>query len=312
MSVLAVGTVAFDDIETPFGQEKGVLGGSAMYICMAARFLTPNARLVAVVGNDFPKAYVDVMEDAGVDLRGLDMDPDGKTFTWGGRYHYDLNDRDTLYTELNVLSGFDPELPEAYLDSRVVCLGNLDPSIQHRVLDQTPDAAFTVLDTMNYWIERTPESLRTVLSRVDCLVVNDAEARELADHPNLIRAARLIRDLGPEILVIKKGEHGALLFIDDTVFSVPAYPLENIQDPTGAGDAFMGGFAGYLSSQPEVTLDALKQALVFGSAIGSFCVEEFGPARLVDLTVPDLERRMDAFRDLTTIPERSAVSASTG
>ncbi|NNF04153.1 MAG: sugar kinase [Rhodothermales bacterium] len=309
MSVLAVGTVAFDDIETPFGEQNGVLGGSAMYICMAARFLTDDVRLVAVVGNDFPEKYVDVMSDAGVDLRGLDMDPDGKTFTWGGRYHYDLNDRDTLYTELNVLSDFDPELPEAYLDSRIVCLGNLDPAIQHRVLDQAPSDAFTICDTMNYWIERTPDSLRTVLSRVDCLVVNDAEARELADHPNLIRAAGLIREMGPDILVIKKGEHGALLFIDDTIFSVPAYPLEDIQDPTGAGDAFMGGFAGYLSSQPEITLDTMKQALVFGSAIGSFCVERFGPERLIDLTRPELERRIDAFRDLTTIPERDIVTA---
>jgi hypothetical protein len=247
------------------------------------------------------------MKDAGVDLRGLDMDPDGKTFAWGGRYHYDLNDRDTLYTELNVLTDFNPQLPEAYLDSRIVCLGNLDPATQHGILDQTPDSAFTLCDTMNYWIERTPDSLRTVLSRVDCLVVNDAEARELADHPNLIRAAGLIHEMGPEVLVIKKGEHGALLFIDDTIFSVPAYPLEDIQDPTGAGDAFMGGFAGYLASQSEITLDVLKQALVFGSAIGSFCVERFGPGRLIDLTPVELERRITAFRDLTTIPERDVV-----
>ncbi|MEQ9103687.1 MAG: PfkB family carbohydrate kinase [Rhodothermales bacterium] len=302
MSVLAVGTVAFDRIQTPFGQRDRVLGGSAMYITMAARFMCPSPRLVAVVGNDFPDEYMQVMRSNGVDLEGLEVQADGKTFAWGGRYHYDLNTRDTLYTDLNVLSTFRPNVPSAYLDSRILCLGNLDPTVQASVLDQVPDADLVICDTMNFWIDHTPEALKDLLRRIDCLVINDSEARELSGEPNLIRSARLIREMGPHIVVIKKGEHGALLFVDDTVFAVPAYPLEDIQDPTGAGDAFMGGFSGYLSTCGPIDESALKNALVYGSAVASFCVEAFGPDRLATLTADELSYRIHEFRSLTSIP----------
>lgn len=309
MSVLAVGTVAFDRIQTPFGQRDRVLGGSAMYITMAARFLCPSPRLVAVVGNDFPDEYLRVMQGNGIDLEGLEVQKDGKTFAWGDRYHFDLNTRDTLYTDLNVLSTFKPVVPTAYRDSKILCLGNLDPSVQSSVLEQVPDANLVICDTMNFWIEHTPDALRSLLGRIDCLVINDSEARELSGEPNLIRSARMVRDMGPRIVVIKKGEHGALLFVDNTVFAVPAYPLEDIQDPTGAGDAFMGGFAGYLSTCGPIDANALKNALVYGSAVASFCVEAFGPDRLAELTAEELNVRVQEFRNLTSIPALSLATS---
>ncbi len=302
MSVLAVGTVAFDQIETPFGKRDKALGGSAMYITMAARFMCDDVRLVAVVGNDFPPEYREVMASRQINLAGLEVQEDGLTFAWGGRYHYDLNNRDTVYTDLNVLATFDPVLPAEYRDANVLCLGNLDPGVQDSVLNQVVDPSIVICDTMNYWIEQTPEKLKHILSRVDCLVVNDSEARELSDSSNLVVAAKKIREMGPEIVVIKKGEHGALLFANESVFMVPAYPLEDIQDPTGAGDAFMGGFAGFLSGCKDIDLDSLKHALVHGSAVASFTVEQFGPEGLYDLSRPEIEKRIDAFRDLTTIP----------
>ena len=302
MSILAIGTVAFDVIETPFKSAEQVLGGSATYITLAARYFTDPVRLVAVVGKDFPEAYVDTLREQGIDLNGLEVDPEGKTFAWGGRYHYDLNQRDTLYTHLNVLETFDPVVPEPYRRSRIVCLGNLDPDIQRRVLDQMEAPELVVCDTMNFWIENTPQSLRKMLQRIDCLIINDSEARELAEEPNLIVAARLIRAMGPRVLVIKKGEHGAMLFIDDIVFVAPAYPLEDIQDPTGAGDVFMGGFAGYLAREERIDNEALKRAVIYGSAMASFSVERFGPDRLLDLTQEEINTRLDAFRDLSTIP----------
>ncbi len=302
MSILAVGTVAFDRIETPFGKRDRALGGSAMYITMASRFKCNDTRLVAVVGNDFPLEFVEDMRSRGIDLAGLEIRKDELTFAWGGRYHYDLNNRDTIYTDLNVLSSFDPVIPLAYKDSKVVCLGNLDPTIQLKVLNQVEKPSIIICDTMNYWIENTPEQLMALLPRVDCLVVNDSEARELSEEANLVTAARKIKNMGPKIVVVKKGEHGALLFADDTIFSVPAYPLEDIQDPTGAGDAFMGGFAGYLSGCAEINQDALKSALVYGSATASFTVEHFGPEGLYDLTTPEIEKRIGAFRQLTSIP----------
>jgi sugar/nucleoside kinase (ribokinase family) len=302
MSVLAVGTVAFDQIETPFGKRDRALGGSATYITLAARFMSDDVNLVAVVGNDFPEEYVDILRERRIHLEGLERRTDQKTFAWGGRYHFDLNTRDTLFTELNVLSDFSPELPASYRGSRIVCLGNLDPGVQAKVMDQTPDADLVLCDSMNFWIEHTPDALRAILARVDCLVINDSEARELASEPNLIRAARTIRGMGPKVLIIKKGEHGALMFAQDSIFSVPAYPLEDIQDPTGAGDAFMGGFAGYLSGCQELNIDAFKHALVYGSVLASFTVERFGPEGLYDLTRAEIAQRIDAFRDLTTIP----------
>ena len=302
MSVLAVGTVAFDQIETPFGKRDKALGGSAMYITMAARFMCDDVRLVAVVGNDFPPEYREGMASRQINLAGLEVQEDGLTFAWGGRYHYDLNNRDTVYTDLNVLATFDPVLPAEYRDANVLCLGNLDPGVQDSVLNQVVDPSIVICDTMNYWIEQTPEKLKHILSRVDCLVVNDSEARELSDSSNLVVAAKKIREMGPEIVVIKKGEHGALLFANESVFMVPAYPLEDIQDPTGAGDAFMGGFAGFLSGCKDIDLDSLKHALVHGSAVASFTVEQFGPEGLYDLSRLEIEKRIDAFRDLTTIP----------
>jgi sugar/nucleoside kinase (ribokinase family) len=302
MSLLAVGTVAFDQIETPFGRRDRALGGSATYLTLASRFMTDVVNLVAVVGSDFPEEYVEVLRSRNVNLDGLERRADQKTFAWGGRYHFDLNNRDTLFTDLNVLSEFHPTLPGHYTDAKIVCLGNLDPSVQAHVMDQTTSADLVLCDTMNFWIENTPDALDELLGRVDCLVINDSEARELAGEPNLILAARKIRDRGPRILIIKKGEHGALMFVENTVFSVPAYPLEDIQDPTGAGDAFMGGFAGYLSGCSSITLDALKNALVYGSVVASFTVEKFGPEGLYDLTRAQIMERIGAFRDLTTIP----------
>jgi sugar/nucleoside kinase (ribokinase family) len=302
MSVLAVGTVAFDRIETPFGKRERALGGSAMYITMAARFMSDDVKLIAVVGNDFPNEYIEDMRSRGIDLSGLEIRKDELTFAWGGRYHYDLNQRDTIYTDLNVLSSFHPVISEGHKESKVLCLGNLDPIVQNSVLDQVVRPSIVICDTMNYWIENTPDQLKKILPKVDCLVINDSEARELSGEPNLVVASRKIRDMGPQIVVVKKGEHGALMFAEGTFFTVPAYPLEDIQDPTGAGDAFMGGFAGYLSGCPEINLDALKSALVHGSAIASFTVEHFGPEGLYDLTKSEIEKRIKAFQLLTSIP----------
>jgi sugar/nucleoside kinase (ribokinase family) len=303
MGILAVGTVALDSIQTPFGSVERELGGSATYVCIAAKYFTEDVRLVAVVGRDFPDEFVRVIEDSGVNIAGLETDPDGKTFAWSGKYHYDLNNRDTLSTDLNVLQSFSPVIPVESRNARIVCLGNLDPQIQCEVVDQMTAPELIVCDTMNFWIENTPEGVEKVLRKIDCLIVNDSEARQLSGEPNLIRAASAIRRMGPRYLVIKKGEHGAVLFTDDTVFSVPAYPLEDIEDPTGAGDAFMGGFAGYLAGQEAIDDRALKRALVFGSAIASFCVERFGPARLLNLSQVEILDRIQAFRALTTIPE---------
>ncbi len=305
MSILAVGTVALDSIETPFGKEENVLGGSATYIALAARYFSQGVRLVGIVGADFPESFLQLLRESGIDLRGLETDPDGRTFAWSGRYHYDLNERDTLATHLNVLETFDPVVPDAYRDSRIVCLGNLDPSIQRKVLEQVHRPDLVVCDTMNYWIEHTPDSLLETLKLVDCLIINDAEARELAQEPNLVRAARTIRSMGPGIVIIKKGEHGALLFNEDLIFSAPAYPLEDIQDPTGAGDTFAGGFVGYLVQDGKRSPEGFKRAVIFGSAMASFCVERFGPQRMVELTEEEIDARVEAFRELSAIPATS-------
>ncbi|MFN3596480.1 MAG: PfkB family carbohydrate kinase [Rubricoccaceae bacterium] len=303
MSLLVVGTVAFDTIETPFGRAERILGGSATYAALAARHCGAAVRLNAVVGADFPEAHVETLHARGIDTEGLVRDPEGETFFWAGRYHYDLNSRDTLATHLNVLATFEPDLPPAYRDSRIVALGNLDPAVQASVLDQVDAPDLVVCDTMNYWIEHAPEALRETLRRVDVLVVNDAEARELAREPNLIRAARLIGEMGPSTLIIKKGEHGALLFTDGQVFSAPAYPLESVTDPTGAGDTFLGGFAGHLLRVGSTGPEAMKQGVIVGSAMASFCVEAFGPDRLLSLTAADVDERLGAFHRLCAIPE---------
>jgi len=277
VSVLAVGTVAFDSIETPFGSVDRILGGSATYITIAARYFCDDVRLVGVVGDDFPQDYMDVLRNSGVDLEGLEIDRNGRTFFWAGRYHYNMNDRETLATHLNVLETFTPKIPDRYRDSRIVCLGNLDPTIQLGVLDQISNPEIVICDTMNFWIDNTPEQLYKTLKRIDCLIVNDAEARQLAGVPNLVAAARVIREMGPRTLIIKKGEHGAILFTEGTIFVAPAFPLEVINDPTGAGDTFAGGFAGYLAREERIDTDSLKRAVVYGSAMASFSVERFGP-----------------------------------
>jgi sugar/nucleoside kinase (ribokinase family) len=309
VSILAVGTVAFDSIETPFGTAERVLGGSASYITLAARYFCDDVRLVGVVGGDFPDNYVRVLREGGVDLEGLTVQEDGKTFFWRGRYHYDMNERDTLETQLNVLETFDATIPASYRDSRIVCLGNLDPTTQVDVLDQVEAPEYVIADTMNFWIENTPDALREMLTRVDCLVINDAEARELADEPNLVAAARAIRAMGPQTLIIKKGEHGALLFMDGTVFSAPAYPLEDIQDPTGAGDAFAGGLAGHLVRASSFDQAAHRRAIIYGSTMASFVVEAFGPNRLVNLSPTAITERARAFRDLSSIPKLTPVAS---
>jgi sugar/nucleoside kinase (ribokinase family) len=309
VSILVVGTVAFDAIETPFGVRDRILGGSATYIGLSARYFTPVVRLVAVVGHDFPHHYFDQMRGRGLDLDGVKVDPEGRTFFWAGRYHYDLNRRDTLDTQLNVLQTFRPDVPGHFRDSRIVCLGNLDPVLQQQVLDQMTRPALVVMDTMNYWINHTPAALRQTLQRVDCLIVNEDEARQLANDPNLIRAARTIQAMGPRILIIKKGEHGALLFCEEGIFSAPAYPLEDIEDPTGAGDTFMGGFAGALDREARFDLEALKRAVIYGSAMASFCVERFGPERLFDLEEAEVSRRAEAFRRLSEIPALEPLEA---
>lgn len=309
LSLLAVGTVALDSVETPFGAEDDVLGGSATYITLAARYFSEPTRLVGVVGADFPAQYKRVLQESGIDLQGLEENEDGKTFSWHGRYHYDMNERDTLATELNVLETFEPDLPPSYRNSRILCLGNLAPRTQQQVLDQADEPDLVVCDTMNYWIENTPDALRETLWRVDCLVINDAEARELVGEPNLIRAAQQIRALGPRILVIKKGEHGALLFTEDCVFVAPAFPLEEVHDPTGAGDAFAGGFAGYLAREGQYDAAHLKRAMIYGSTMASFVVERFGPARLLELDVKQIDERARSFRELSAIPDLNPLRA---
>ncbi len=307
MSILVVGTVAFDTVETPFGRAERILGGSATYACLAARVLGAPVQLNAVVGRDFPDAHVDALVSRGVDVEGLVRDPEGETFFWAGRYHYDLNTRDTLATHLNVLATFEPDLPASYRSPGIVCLGNLDPAVQASVIDQTSGEALVVADTMNFWIDNAPDALRATLARVDVLVINDEEARQLSGESNLVRAARAVRALGPDTVIVKKGEHGALLFCGDDVFSAPAYPLEDVVDPTGAGDTFLGGFAGHLARCGSADADAMRQAVVVGSALASFVVEAFGPDRLLTVTAAELDDRIDAFRRLSAVPTIVAV-----
>lgn len=302
MSILTIGTVAFDAIETPFDRVDRILGGSATYSALASRYFSDTVRLSAVVGGDFPPEFVDLLESRGLDLAGLDRVADGKTFFWSGRYHFDLNGRDTLQTDLNVLAGFDPVLPASYLDTRILCLGNLDPKIQLSVLDQIDDPDIVICDTMNFWIENTREPLEEVIRRVDVLIINDEEARQLSNHSNLVRAANAIRANGPNVLIIKKGEHGAILFLDGSIFWAPALPLEDIVDPTGAGDTFMGGFAGHLARCRDFSDDDFKRAVICGSAMASFCVEKFGPDNLLGLSQQQISDRVHEFRLLSAIP----------
>ena len=307
MSILTVGTVAIDSIETAHGAVDSVLGGSATYIALAARFFCEDIRLSAVVGGDFPDRYLSLLKENKIDLEGLHIDGEGKTFAWSGRYHKDMIGRDTLYTHLNVLESFDPVLPAAYRDSRLICLGNLDPEIQRKVLEQVVNPELIVCDTMNFWINHTLDSLKETLTKIQCLMINDEEARQLAGKSNLLKAAQDILDMGPAVLVIKKGEHGAMVISRESLFVVPAFPLDHIEDPTGAGDTFMGGFVGYLSRFDSFSEEAIRSAVVYGSTIASFSVERFGTDRLLELTEEEIETRVDEFRRITFIPQSTEV-----
>lgn len=298
MGLVVVGSLALDTVETPFNRIDEALGGSATYISLAASYFTAPVHLVGVVGADFPKNYIKLLENHNIDLQGLQVVEGEKTFRWAGKYHYDLNTRDTLLTELNVFQNFNPVIPDTLRKKRFVCLGNIDPTLQLRVLDQIENPEFVVCDTMNYWIEGKMDELLKVLKRTNLLIINDSEARLLAQEPNLIKAAKKIRDLGSEILIIKKGEHGALLFADSIIFSAPAYPLENIFDPTGAGDTFAGGLIGYLHKTQDLSPENIKRAVVFGSTMASFCVEEFSTKGLEDLSYLRIK---DRYRDFLTI-----------
>lgn len=283
---------------------EDALGGSATYISLAASYFSGPIHFVGVVGEDFPKKYIDLLEAHHMDLDGLQIIKGGKTFRWAGRYHYDLNVRDTLLTELNVFESFKPIIPPKFQKSQFVCLGNIDPTLQLRVLEQLDKPKFIVCDTMNYWIEGKKNELLALLKKVNVLIINDSEARLLAHEPNLIRSAKIIRQMGPEILIIKKGEHGALLFVEDQIFSAPAYPLEMIFDPTGAGDTFAGGFTGYLHKTQDLSPDNLKCAVVYGSAMASFCVEKFSTKGLEDLDYLRVQDRFREFRKLSRFDEK--------
>ena len=297
MSILVVGSVAYDSVETPFGKAERVLGGAASFFSVAASFFTP-VRLVGVVGDDFGEEQLAAFGGRQIDLAGLERAA-GKTFFWEGKYSYDLNARDTLATELNVFESFDPKIPQSYRSSEYVFLANIDPVLQSRVLDQVEKPRIVACDTMNYWIADHLENLKKTLKRVDILLINDAEARQLSGEWNIVKAARAIRDMGPHTLIVKKGEHGVLMFSQQGAFAAPAYPLETVFDPTGAGDTFGGGFLGYLAGTANHADDGLRQAVVMGSTLASFCVEAFSIDRLVELKREDLDQRFRQFKDLT-------------
>lgn len=297
MSLLVVGSMGLDTIETPWGRAEDVIGGTAIYCGVTASYFA-NVRLVGVVGEDFPQAEIAFMQSRNIDLAGLEIKP-GKSFRWGGKYHLDLNTRDTLFTHLNVFETFKPVIPEKYRDTPFVFLGNIGPDLQLDVLNQVRNPQFVALDTMNYWIEGTPDALRRVLARIDVLLVNDSEARLLAGEPNLVKAARLIRKMGPKIIIIKKGEHGAIMISDGTFFWAPAFPLENAFDPTGAGDTFAGGFMGYVTKAAKIDDATLRQAVIYGSTFASFAVEKFSLDRIRDLKEEEVRARFGEFQAMT-------------
>ena len=301
MSLLVVGSVAFDAIETPFGKTDKIIGGAATYISLAASYFRNQVKLVAVVGGDFPKEDIAMLERHNVDTEGLQVRENEKSFFWSGRYGNDMNSRDTLVTELNVLADFDPIIPESYQSCEYVMLGNLAPQVQGQVLDRLRTRPkFIVMDTMNFWMDIALEDLKKTIARVDCLCINDEEARQLSGQHSLRKAAKAILAMGPTYLVIKKGEHGALLFsTEGGIFSCPALPLEDVYDPTGAGDTFAGGFIGYIASSGEVSFESLKRGIVFGSALASLCVEKFGPERLIDVDWSEFQARVKQFAEIT-------------
>jgi sugar/nucleoside kinase (ribokinase family) len=299
MSIVIVGTVAFDALETPFGKTDKIVGGSALYACWAATNFVNSVKLVSVVGDDYDFDEIKNLNNRGVSTDGLQVKQGQKSFFWSGKYHMDMNTRDTLATELNVLADFDPVLPEAYKNADFVMLGNLTPQVQMRVIEQFPTRPkFIMMDTMNFWMDTQLDALLQVLKKVDLLAINDAEARQLTGEFSLIKAAKKILGMGPKYLIVKKGEHGALLFHQNYVFFAPALPLEEVFDPTGAGDTFAGGFIGYLASTRDISFNNMKRAVIFGSALASFCVEKFGHERLKEITKEELDERVQEFIDL--------------
>jgi sugar/nucleoside kinase (ribokinase family) len=299
MSLLVIGTVAFDAIETPFGKTDKIVGGAATFISLAASYFYKNINLVSVVGDDFPQDAIGMLQNRGVKTTGLQIKEGEKTFFWSGRYHNDMNSRDTLDTQLNVLATFDPIIPESYQNCEFLMLGNLAPSVQHTVLDRlTTRPKLVVLDTMNFWMDIALTDLMSLLKRVDVLTINDEEARQLSGEYSLVKASKKIMEMGPKYLIIKKGEHGALLFNQDQVFFAPALPLEEVFDPTGAGDSFAGGFIGYLAETKDISFDNLKRAVIFGSAMASFSVEKFGTERIQNLSADEVDERVQQFIDL--------------
>jgi sugar/nucleoside kinase (ribokinase family) len=301
MSLLVVGSVALDSIETPFGAVQDALGGSATFFSAAASLFC-KVQLVGVVGGDFPMNELGFLERRGVDLDGLEQQP-GESFRWSGRYAFDLNSRETLETRLGVFAEFKPTIPESFRDAEWLFLGNIDPELQLDVLEQVRRPQLIACDTMNFWIEGKRDALMRLLERVDLLLVNDSEARQLSGDHNLLRAARWIQERGPGMVVVKKGEHGAILFTREFVFFAPGYPLEDVFDPTGAGDAFAGGFIGYLAHGGKLDATHLRRAMIYGSALGSFAVERFGLERLIDLRSDELHQRVCQFRELTAFEE---------
>jgi len=298
--LLIVGTVAFDAIETPFGKTDKILGGAATYIGLSASFFNVDAAIVSVVGEDFPQEHLDLLSERNINIEGIEVVKGGKTFFWSGKYHNDMNSRDTLATELNVLADFNPVVPQAYQDASVVMLGNLHPIVQSSVLNQmTTQPKLVVLDTMNFWMDCALPELVEVIKRVDVITINDEEARQLSGEYSLVKAAAKIQTMGPKYVVIKKGEHGALIFHNKDVFFAPALPLEEVFDPTGAGDTFAGGFSGYLSQSEDFSFENMKNAIIHGSNLASFCVEKFGTERMVNLNKEDVYARLQQFKALT-------------
>jgi sugar/nucleoside kinase (ribokinase family) len=296
MSILVVGTVAFDAIETPFGKTDKIVGGAATYICLSSSFFAKNLNLVSVVGEDFPSEAIQMLKNKSVDIDGLQIKKGEKTFFWSGKYHNDMNTRDTLDTQLNVLENFNPVVPEKYQESEFLMLGNLMPSVQKKVLSQMKKRPkLVVLDTMNFWMDLFMDDLKEALKEVDVLTINDEEARQLSGEYSLVKAAKLILAMGPKYLIIKKGEHGALLFNSEEVFFAPALPLEEVFDPTGAGDSFAGGFIGYLAKTNDISFENMKRAVINGSAMASFCVEKFGTQKLTEITQEDVNARINEF-----------------
>jgi sugar/nucleoside kinase (ribokinase family) len=300
MSLVVIGTVAFDAIETPFGKTDKIVGGAATYASLAASYFYDQTKIVAVVGDDFPQADIDDFGNHGISTEGLQVKIGEKSFFWSGKYHNDLNNRDTLITDLNVLADFDPIIPESYQDCTYLMLGNLTPQVQQTVIGRLKNRPkLIVMDTMNFWMDIAMPELKATIAMVDVLTINDAEARQLADEYSLAKAAKKILKMGPKYLIIKKGEHGALLFHENQMFSAPALPLEEVFDPTGAGDTFAGGFIGYLANTDDISFDNMKRAIIYGSAMASFCVEKFGTERIKNLSSDELKERVNEFVNLS-------------